>query len=219
MTAPTRTEGRPYRGPSGAMPVPEIQAPVPGDAPAGSRSRCGFRVLRILLGVSVLSGAVAGAASAPPAASKGSKRWTEEFHTSACAWSSVGSNDFFILEPGHQDVYDGHEGKKSIHLEITVLNETRKIGDVETRIVEERETHNGTLSEVSRNFFAICGPTNDVFYFGEDVDIYEKGKVASHEGSWTAGQAGAKPGLFMPSRPLLGARVYQDSAPGGAMDR
>ena len=136
----------------------------------------------------VLTGASAGASSAKMAAPKESKRWTDEFRTSACTWSSTGGNDFFILEPGHQDVYDGNEGKKPVHLEVTVLNETRNIAGVETRIVEERETHEGALVEVSRNFFAICGPTNDVFYFGEDVDIYEGGKMKDHEGSWTAGK-------------------------------
>ena len=58
-----------------------------------------------------------------------------------------------------------------------------------------------------------------VFYFGEDVDIYKDGKIDNHEGSWIAGKAGAKPGLFMPSRPLLGARCYQEMAPAVAMDR
>ena len=178
-----------------------------------------YFAFRIFLAASIVSGAVAGEAVRAATAPKEPKRWTDAFHTSACVWSSTGKNDFFILEPGHQDVYEGREGKHSTRLEITVLNETRNVAGVETRIVEERETHNGVLAEVSRNFFAICGPTNDVFYFGEDVDIYEGGKVANHEGSWTAGVAGAKMGLFMPSRPLLGARFYQELAPGLAMDR
>jgi hypothetical protein len=86
-------------------------------------------------------------------------------------------------------------------------------------VIEERETHKGVLVEVSRNFFAICNPSNDVFYFGEEVDMYEGGKVKDHEGSWQAGKDGAKPGLFMPARPLLGARYYQEVARGVAMDR
>ncbi len=147
------------------------------------------------------------------------KRWTDEFDTSACQWSSAGRNDFFILEPGDQAVFEGREGKDAVRLVITVLNDTRKVGNVDTRIVEERETHNGQLVEVSRNFFALCGPSADAFYFGEEVDIYKNGKLDNHEGSWVAEKAGAKAGLFMPARPLIGARFYQELAPGVAMDR
>jgi len=79
---------------------------------------------------------------------------------------------------------------------ITVLAETKKVGNVETRIVEERETENGELTEVSRNYFAISRRTNNVYYFGEDVDEYKNGKVTGHGGSWLAGVEGAKYGLI-----------------------
>jgi hypothetical protein len=104
-------------------------------------------------------------------------------------------------------------------LTVTVLNETKSVDGVETRIVEERETKNGQLVEVSRNFFAISTRTNSVFYFGEDVDMYSNGKVTSHEGSWVSGEKGAKFGLYLPGLPLLRARYYQEIAPGVAMDR
>src|SRR5262249_52513735 len=81
------------------------------------------------------------------------------------------------------------------------------------------ETHDGKLEEISRNYFAVCSPTNDVYYFGESVDIYENGEVADHEGSWEAGIADAKAGLFMPSNPQPGDRFYQELAPRRAMDR
>jgi len=157
--------------------------------------------------------------AAPGAGTKDVKLWTDRFDTSTCAWSSTGKNDFFILEPGYRQVFEGHEDKDSVHLEITVLAETQTIAGIETRVVEEKETHNGALEEISRNLFAVCGPGNDVFYFGEAVDMYKDGKVANHEGAWTANTGGAKAGLFMPARPLLGARFYQEIAPGVAMDR
>ena len=100
-----------------------------------------------------------------------------------------------------------------------MLDETRRIAGVETRVVEERETKDGHLVEVSRNYFAMSKRTNDVFYFGEDVDMYKNDKIASHEGSWLAGVKGAAFGLMMPGRPLLGARYQQEIAPGLAMDR
>jgi hypothetical protein len=176
-------------------------------------------MLPLLLVVSVFAAIVAGRYAAAKTSPDTPKRFTENFNLSSCSWSSTGRNDFFILEPGYQQVFEGREGNDVIRLEITVLNETRKVAGVETRIIEEKETRNGVPVEISRNFFAVCRPANDVFYFGEDVDMYKEGKVVSHDGSWNADIAGAKPGLFMPARPLLGARFYQEIAPGVAMDR
>jgi hypothetical protein len=90
---------------------------------------------------------------------------------------------------------------------------------VTTRVVEEREFEDGEPIEVSRNFFALCEKTNDVYYFGEDVDIYEDGEVVSHDGAWLAGRNGAKPGIVMPGTFLLGSRYFQEIAPGVAQDR
>jgi len=93
------------------------------------------------------------------------------------------------------------------------------VDGVETRVVEERETKNGKLIEVSRNFFAISRRTKDVFYFGEEVDMYKDGQVVSHAGSWLSGVTGAKFGLMMPGTVSLNARYYQELAPRVAMDR
>ncbi|MGH6625389.1 MAG: hypothetical protein ACREX4_25435, partial [Gammaproteobacteria bacterium] len=73
--------------------------------------------------------------------------------------------------------------------------------------------------EVSRNYFAICEQTKDVFYFGENVDFYRNGKVVKHDGSWLAGRNGNRAGLMMPGTPQLAMRYYQQIAPGVAMDR
>ena len=95
-----------------------------------------------------------------------------------------GREPYFLLTPGLQLTLQGSEGGKGTVLVITVLAETEMVGGVETRVVEERETAGGALVEVSRNFFAIHPSTKDVYYFGEDVDIYKNGKVQSHEGAW-----------------------------------
>jgi hypothetical protein len=145
--------------------------------------------------------------------------WTDTFRLEECTLSATGRNLYFILEPGYQLVLEGKEGKKSIRLEVTVLNETKKIGNVETRIVEEKETADGKLTEISRNYFAVCTQTNDIFYFGEDVDVYKDGKIVNHEGAWLAYQGKNKPGLMMPGTAKIGAKYYQEIAPGVAMDR
>lgn len=145
--------------------------------------------------------------------------WQDKFDVSACKWSSTGKNDYFILEPGYRQVLEGEENNTAVQLVITVLNETKKIGSIETRVVEERETHNGELEEVSLNYFAVCAPANDVYYFGEAVDIYKGGKVDHHEGEWIAESNGARAGLFIPAKPRVGDRFYQEWAPKVAMDR
>jgi hypothetical protein len=126
---------------------------------------------------------------------------------------------YFILKPGYQLVLEGKEGKTAIQLTITVLDETKIVGGVETRVVEERELHNGQLAEVSWNYYAIHPCSRDVYYFGEDVDIYENGQIANHGGSWLAGFKAAKFGLMMPGVVRKGFQYYQEIAPGTAMDR
>jgi hypothetical protein len=141
--------------------------------------------------------------------------WTTDFPIEKQDLASTGRNPYFILEPGYYLVLKGGD----VELTITVLNETKMVDGVETRVVEERETKRGKLMEISRNYFAISKRTNDVFYFGEDVDIYKDGKVVSHSGAWLSGVKGAKFGLMIPGQPSLNARYYQEVAPGVAMDR
>ena len=138
-----------------------------------------------------------------------------EFGMSECKLVPTGRSPYFILEPGFQTVLEGGGTK----LVITVLNETKMVDKVNTRVVEEREWSKGELIEVSRNFFALCEKTQDVFYFGEEVDNYQNGQVVNHSSSWLAGENGAKAGLIMPGQPKVGMKYYQEVAPGTAMDR
>lgn len=75
------------------------------------------------------------------------------------------------------------------------------------------------MIEVSRNFFAFCNETRDVYYFGEEVDMFQGRNISSHSGSWRSGENDAKFGLIMPGKPTLGMKYYQEIAPGVAMDR
>ena len=65
--------------------------------------------------------------------------WQEEFELSNCSMLPNGSNDYFILEPGFQIVLEGATEK----VVITVLDETRTVDGIETRVIEEREWKNG----------------------------------------------------------------------------
>jgi hypothetical protein len=151
-------------------------------------------------------------------------QFTTEFRLKQCKFTTTGANPYFILRPGYQLVLEGDEDKQTLRVVITVLRETEKIvlpdiGAVHTRVVKEEEFVNGRLVEESRNFFAICEKTNDVFYFGEEVDILAPDGTISHEGSWRAGVKGALPGIIMPGTFLLGSRYFQEQAPGIALDR
>jgi uncharacterized Fe-S cluster protein YjdI len=143
------------------------------------------------------------------------KDWQEEFNIAGRKLTHTGESKYFVLMPGFQTVLKSGNDK----LTITVLDETKKISGIITRVVEERELQKGKLSEVSRNFLAMDPKTGDVFYFGEDVDIYEKGKIVNHAGTWKAFEKGNKPGLIMPGNPEVGMKYYLEVAPGVAMDR
>ena len=145
--------------------------------------------------------------------------YTSSFRTEDCTFSAAGSNPYFILEPNYRQVLVGNESGAAVEQTITVLNETREVNGTQTRVVEERETEDGELLEISRNFFAICDETNSVFYFGEEVDDYENGAIVGHEGAWLAGEDNNKAGLIMPGTVLLGAKYYQEIAPDIAVDR
>jgi hypothetical protein len=141
--------------------------------------------------------------------------WQKDFPIAACALKTSGTNPYFVLQPGHQLQLEGG-GQKLL---ITVLDETKVIDGVTTRVVEEREWKKGELHEVARNYFAFCEQTKDVFYFGEEVEFYENGKVVRRDGSWLAGVDGNKAGLMMPGSPKPKMRYYQELAPKAAMDR
>jgi len=191
-----------------------------------SSKRSLIRVARVLTAVVAVLAFGTHVPSAGPRKSKIDKRlFTTAFRIDDCTFLSTGSaNPYFILDPSHELNLEGEEGKEFIELRITVLNDTEDVtvpglGIVRTRVVEEREWADGELKEVSRNFFAICAETSDVYYFGEHVDNYENGSIANHNGSWRAGTDGALPGLIMPGTFLLGSRYFQEVAPGVALDR
>ncbi|MBI4716563.1 MAG: hypothetical protein HY763_02065 [Planctomycetes bacterium] len=126
-----------------------------------------------------------------------------------------GGNQYFSLEPGTVSSFrDG-----DVLLTITVLAETKLVDGVETRVIEEREEEGGQPLEISRNYFAADRTTQDVYYFGEDVDIYENGQIASHDWAWLSGVGGARFGLIMPASAVVGDRYYQEVAPDVALDR
>lgn len=168
-------------------------------------------ILLLLLTLIVFSGC----SSTVPQSDPIDNDWQEEFGIEDCTLVTTGDNPFFILDPGFTLVLENATEK----VVITVMNETMVVDGVETRLIEEREWRNGELIEISVNMFAMCKETQDVFYFGEFVDMYSEGELISHQGAWMAGENNAKPGMIMPGDPIPGMRYYQEIAPEVAMDR
>ena len=156
--------------------------------------------------------------------------FTLEFPIASCDWSSTGGNAFLKLKVGRQLYLSNKACKECVkedgleELWITILPETRvvtfpyggQMRTVRTRVLEEYETVDGELEEVSRNFVADCNPMHDVYYFGEEVF---DGDGNPQDDAWLAGVDGARPGILMPDRAyLLGSRYFQEFAP-NAKDR
>ena len=173
-------------------------------------------ILSLTAALTLLSASVAAADECPISSQrfKPDPEATSFFLPRRCTWATTGRNPFLILEPGYQIVLESDEEL----VKITVLDETREVNGVETRVVEElefeKDGNETRVVERSLNFYAICRQTNSVFYFGEDVeDFDEDGNVVSREGEWRAGENGARPGIVMPGTALVGGKYYEEIAP------
>jgi hypothetical protein len=142
--------------------------------------------------------------------------WRQGFDVNKANLKPTGKNSCLPIQPGKLLKLRNPDGDT---LTITILNDTKVVDGVTCGILEERETKNGKLIEVSRNYFATDPATQDVYYFGEDVDNYKDGKIVNHESAWLAGEHGARFGLMLPGKPKVGEKFYQEIAPKVAMDR
>ncbi len=156
--------------------------------------------------------------------------FTDQFPIAACDFKTQGGNSYLRLNPGRQlylsnerCVEDGN-CEELVELWITILPDTRvikfldhgKARFVRARVMQEFETADGEVEEISHNYVASCAPMNDVYYFGEDVEDGDGNRLPD---SWLAGKDGARPGILLPDRAfLLGSRYYQEVAP-NAQDR
>jgi hypothetical protein len=129
----------------------------------------------------------------------------------------AGSNPYFPLTPvGKQAILTGEDEGQAVRLQVTILDRTKVIEGVTTRVIEEREWVDNELFEVTWNYFAQASD-GSACYFGEDVDIYEATGI-SHEGAWCAGAGDNAPGVFMPADPEPGTKFQMEIAPEVAED-
>jgi hypothetical protein len=101
----------------------------------------------------------------------------------------------------------------------TVLAETHTVMGVETHILRHETYFDDVIHEIANNYY-VEASDGTVCYFGEDVEFYDAtGVFVNTDGTWKAGQDGARPGVIMPADPTVGDAYYQEMAPGIALDQ
>ena len=124
---------------------------------------------------------------------------------------------YMPLRPGATWIYEGVSDGQPERVEVVVTSERREVMGVSTVIVRDTVTTEGELVEDTFDWFAQDRAGN-VWYFGEDVKDYEDGKLVSTAGSWEAGVDGARPGIVMPAKPVVGDAYRQEYLAGEAED-
>ncbi|MDY0884690.1 calcium-binding protein [Dongia soli] len=124
-------------------------------------------------------------------------------------------NPFLIYEPGTTFVFKSPDGTFVDNFVIT--RETRVLEGVTCVVIHDQSIDHGELVENTFDYFA-QDKAGNVWYFGEDTQEIENGKVVSTEGTWHAGVNGATPGIVMEAHPQLHDSYDQEHAAGIAED-
>jgi hypothetical protein len=127
-------------------------------------------------------------------------------------------NPWLPLRTGSRWVYretDQEGGDQRVV--VTVLDETRTVLGIETRVVHDVVTEDGELVEDTYDWYAQDSDGN-VWYLGEDTTEFEDGEPSSTAGSWEAGVDGALPGILVPAEPEVGMTYRQEYYEGEAED-
>jgi hypothetical protein len=134
------------------------------------------------------------------------------------AFGTVIDNAYYPLKPGSRWVYQGTADGVKTRSEIVVTPEHKKVIGIDTLVVRDTVTAlDGGLIEDTFDLFA-QDTSGNVWYFGEDVKNYAKGKVTDTKGSWQAGVSGALPGIVMPGTPKVGVALRNEYLKGEAED-
>jgi len=126
------------------------------------------------------------------------------------------TNPLFPVTGRAQTVQLGSEAGDPLRVEITLLPATKTIDwdgqSVQTLVSQFVAYLDGHVVEVATDYFAQADD-GSVWYLGEDVDNYEDGVIANHEGTWLAGRDGPG-GMIMPAAPRVGDVYRPENIPG-----
>jgi hypothetical protein len=174
----------------------------------------------VAVGLAVVAFAISGCGG-------GSKGGTDARTQEAGApdnFSSRVDNPLFPLASTRATVFRGRErdpdtGEKiETRSEGRVLERPARVAGYPVTVVDVKEYEDGELVEHTLDWYS-QRRDGSVWYIGERIDDYEKGRIVGHEGQWVAGKGNAVPGLFMPAKPKVGDAFEQERAPGVAEDR
>jgi len=129
------------------------------------------------------------------------------------------TNPFYPLRPGMRWIYRGVDGSHRMLDVVRVLDRVEQVDGVPCAVIDDRVSLDGRLAERTTDWYTQDGD-GTVWYYGErTAEIDRHGRVTSREGSWRAGVDGARPGIFMPAQPSVGASFAQEHYAGHAEDR
>ncbi len=102
-------------------------------------------------------------------------------------FSATIDNPYLPFPVGAMLVLEGLEaGAHKARIEVTVLDETRDIVGVPTRVVEVKAYDDDVLVEIAREFYSQTAD-GTVCLFGEEEELYENGKLVEEDG-WEHGE-------------------------------
>jgi hypothetical protein len=151
-----------------------------------------------------------------------------DFSAATFSNPTVVDNQFFPLVPGTAMTYLAEAEDEVETVVVEVLDATRVVGGVDSRVVRDRVYVDELLVEDTHDWFAQDDAGN-VWYMGEQVDNYEyddEGEIIeiNHDGAWETGEdvaevgSTALPGHQMKAAPAPGNLYHQEYYPGEAED-
>jgi hypothetical protein len=126
-------------------------------------------------------------------------------------------NPYFPLVPGTVFIYEGQTAAGLVHTEFFVTHRTKVILGVTAVEVHDTVTTDGALTEDTLDWFAQDKKGN-VWYLGENTEELVDGRPSTLDGTFVAGQNGARPGIVMEAHPAVGDFYRQEFDLGNAED-
>ena len=131
---------------------------------------------------------------------------------------SVIDNPYFPLPVGRKLVYTGVKDGQSQTDTVTVMDQTKLILGITTRVVNDvATTNNGRVLEKTFDYYA-QDDQGSVWYLGEDTTHFLSNGKADTSGSFQAGVGGAQPGIIMEANPQIPDAYRQECFAGEAED-
>lgn len=156
------------------------------------------------------------ALAALPAAALAQDPILPDFSTGSFATSTA--NPYVSLDPGHSQAMAGRSPEGVVERDvITVIGPGPVIMGIRTVTVQDDAFKDDRLVERTFDHFATDAEGN-LWYFGEDVTNFrydDAGRLTGTDAdsSWRAGVDGARPGIAVPARPVVGEVRFQEFAP------